>query len=179
MKLFLEHTDDLEVTDNLGWTPLTTAVNRNSKDNIQMLLKRGAKIDCDGLHGMDLIATTMSFNDLGRSILFFLFVVEFFRLDTVQMLMNYGARVTPSTDVDSSAKESNQCHLLHFAADDGLTNIARVLIEKGQIPVNTLDQSGWSPLHVAAGHNHLEIVQLLLRNGAEINIKVRYSLQPY
>lgn len=88
--------------------------------------------------------------------------------------MKYGARVTLPPDADVSAKESNQCHLLHFAADDGLTNIARVLIEKGQIPVNTLDQSGWTPLHVAAGHNHLEIVQLLLRNGAEINVKVRH-----
>lgn len=66
LKLFLEYADDLEVADSLGWTPLATAVNRNSKDSIQMLLKRGAKIDCDGANGMDLIATTMSFDDLGK-----------------------------------------------------------------------------------------------------------------
>lgn len=78
----------------------------------------------------------------------------------------------PSTDASADGKDSTQCHLLHFAADDGLTNIARLLIEKGQIPVNTLDQSGWTALHIAAGHNHLDIVKLLLQNGAQVNIKV-------
>jgi hypothetical protein len=30
-----------------------------------MLLKRGAKIDCDSVQGIDLIAAAMSFNDIG------------------------------------------------------------------------------------------------------------------
>ena len=50
--------------------------------------------------------------------------------------------------------------------------MVRLLIEKGKIPINILDQKGWSPLHLASGHNYLDIVKLLLENGAEINIKV-------
>ncbi len=69
-------------------------------------------------------------------------------------------------------ENSTGCHLLHFAADDGLTDIARLLISTGKIPINTLNQIGWSPLHLAAGRNHLDMVKLLLENGAEINIKV-------
>ena len=65
----MEYVDDLEILDGLDWTPLATAVNRNSKGNVRLLLKRGAKVDCDGTHGMDLIATAMSFNDLGRGFL--------------------------------------------------------------------------------------------------------------
>ncbi len=42
-----------------------TAINRNSKDNVKLLLKRGAKIDCDYVQGMNLIATAMSYDDIG------------------------------------------------------------------------------------------------------------------
>jgi len=69
-------------------------------------------------------------------------------------------------------ENSSGCYLLHFAADDGLIDIARLLIEKGKIPINTHDQTGWTPLHLAAGHNNLDIVKLLLEKEAEINIKV-------
>ena len=86
--------------------------------------------------------------------------------------MDHGAQVTIPSSLQPTSEDSNHCHLLHFAADDGLTDIARLLIEKGKIPINTLDQSGWSPLHLAAGHNHLDIVKLLLEHGAEVNIKV-------
>jgi hypothetical protein len=44
-----------------------TAINRNSKENVKILLKRGAKIDCDSVNGIDLIATAMSFNDVGMN----------------------------------------------------------------------------------------------------------------
>jgi ankyrin repeat protein len=83
--------------------------------------------------------------------------------------MDHGAQVTISSDIQEN---SSGCHLLHFAADDGLIDIARLLIEKGKIPINTHDQTGWTPLHLAAGHNHLDIVKLFLENKAEINIKV-------
>jgi ankyrin repeat protein len=62
----LDYADDLEIRDDLGWTPLMTAVNRGSKQNINMLLARGAKIDCDWSGGMSLIADAMNFNDIGK-----------------------------------------------------------------------------------------------------------------
>jgi ankyrin repeat protein len=86
--------------------------------------------------------------------------------------MDHGAQVILPVDLELKDENLSKCHLLHFAADDGFTDIARLLIEKGKIPVNTLDQTGWSSLHLAAGHNYLDIVKLLLENGAEINIKV-------
>ncbi|UJR10135.1 hypothetical protein I4U23_014354 [Adineta vaga] len=139
LELFLEHVNDLEVRDGLGWTPLMTAVQRDSKENVKLLLKYGAKVDCDTVQGMDLIANAMHYNDI----------------ELIQILMDHGAQVS------SSSGCQNGCYLLHFAADDGLLDIAKLFIERGKIPINTLDQSGWSPLHIAAGHNHLEFVKLL------------------
>jgi len=88
------------------------------------------------------------------------------------MLMDHGARVTPTAEMLADGQDQNAFYLLHYAVDDGLIDIAKLLIEKGQIPLNTLDQAGWSPLHLAAGHNNVDIVILLLGKGADVNIKV-------
>ena len=98
--------------------------------------------------------------------------LSFLLLELVEILMDHGALVTLPADLQTKDENANKCHLLHFAADDGFTDIARLLIEKGKIPVNAVDQTGWSSLHLAAGHNYLDIVKLLIENGAEINIKV-------
>ena len=63
----LDYVDDLEIRDDLGWTPLMTAVNRGSKENVKLLLKRGAKVDCDFAKGINLIAIAMNYNDIGRN----------------------------------------------------------------------------------------------------------------
>jgi ankyrin repeat protein len=83
--------------------------------------------------------------------------------------MDHGAEIAITPE------NNNGCYLLHFAIDDGLVDMARLLIERGKIPVDTLDQAGWSPLHLAAGHNFLDMVKILVQNGADINIKVSFS----
>ena len=98
---------------------------------------------------------------------------SFLFLELVEILMDHGAQVILPDDHEIKDENANKCHLLHFATDDGFTDIARLLIEKGKIPVNTIDQKGWSPLHLAAGHNYLDILTILLEHGAEVNIKVK------
>jgi len=151
----LDYADDLEIRDDLGWTPLMTAVNRGSKQNINMLLARGAKIDCDFCGGMSLIADAMNFNDI----------------DLLTVLMDHGARVIPTPEMLANGQDQNAFYLLHYAVDDGLVDVAKILIEKGKIPLNTLDQGGWSALHLAAGHNNIELITLLTGKGADVNIK--------
>ncbi|CAF0908438.1 unnamed protein product [Adineta ricciae] len=149
LEMFLKFVDDLEIRDGLGWTPLMTAVQRDSKENVKLLLKYGAKIDCDNMQGMDLIANAMHYNDI----------------ELIQILMDHGAQVK------SSSGAQNGCYLLHFAVDEGLINVAKLLIEEGKILVDTLDKLGWSALHIAAGHNFVDFVRLLEKYGADINIK--------
>lgn len=77
----------------------------------------------------------------------------------------------------SNGQDQNAFYLLHYAVDDGLIDVAKVLIEKARIPLNTLDQSGWSALHLASGHNNVEMVKLLLDSGADANIRVRKNIK--
>jgi len=158
----LDYADDLEMRDELGWTPLMTAVNRGSKQNVNMLLARGAKVDCDYSGGMSLIADAMNFNDI----------------ELIMILIDHGARVTPTDEMLANGQDQNSFYLLHYAVDDGLIDVAKILIEKGKIPLNTLDQAGWSPLHLAAGHNNLDMVILLTGKGADVNIKDSHGNTP-
>lgn len=80
--------------------------------------------------------------------------------------------MTPTPEMLASGQDQNAFYLLHYAVDDGLYDIAKILIEKGQIPLNTLDQSGWSALHLASGHNNSQMVSLLLSRGADANVRV-------
>ncbi|CAF0736281.1 unnamed protein product [Didymodactylos carnosus] len=152
----LEYVTDLEIRDGIGWTPLMSAINSGSRENVKLLLAHGAKIDCDFTNGLTLIADAMAVNDK----------------ELVSLLIENGARVTGSTS-ESILDSANLMRypLLHYAIDDGQEEMVRILVEKGKAPLNTLDQSGWSPLHVASGHGYLEIVRLLVDKGADINVK--------
>lgn len=41
--------------------------------------------------------------------------------------------------------------------------------------VNATDHAGWTPLHEACNFGHLDIVGLLLENGADINYRSSYG----
>ncbi len=60
---------------------------------------------------------------------------------------------------------------LHEATEEG--NIAKVdsLLQKYSSLVNTPDQAGNTPLHIAAKEGYLEICSLLIKNEADVNAK--------
>lgn len=57
-----------------------------------------------------------------------------------------------------------------WSADNGHTEIVKVLIQKGAA-VNTQDLDGWTALMKAVYKKHVEIVQALIENGADVNSK--------
>ena len=56
--------------------------------------------------------------------------------------------------------------LLHWAAEDGLVDLAELLVTKG-IDINVGDRSGETPLQTAVRNDQHEMADLLKRNGAE------------
>lgn len=86
--------------------------------------------------------------------------------------MNHGAQVAPTPDMLANGQDQSSFYLLHYAVDDGLMDVAKLLVEKGKVPLDVLDQSGWSALHLAAGHNYADMVTYLLQKGADVNIRV-------
>ena len=57
---------------------------------------------------------------------------------------------------------------LHYAANEGRQNDAKLLLENGADP-NARDDDAWTPLHFATQFGAVEIVTLLLAHGAEVD----------
>ena len=57
---------------------------------------------------------------------------------------------------------------LQVAVIEGKYSVVRSLINQGY-SVNVRDNNGWTPLHEAANHGHVEICKLLVENGAKVD----------
>ncbi|KAI6171397.1 Alpha-latrotoxin-Lt1a-like protein [Aphelenchoides bicaudatus] len=68
-------------------------------------------------------------------------------------------------------RNEDQKTLLHVAAEHGYYEAAKALIKNSSQLVNANNKYNWYPLHGASSNNHLEIVKLLLSNGADVNAK--------
>lgn len=90
----------------------------------------------------------------------------FGRLEAVVLLLEKGA------DPNLAAADRSGVRPLHSAAAhrdrDASWAVAAALLDAGAVP-DVAQRGGWTPLHSAALHGHLELVDLLLRHGADPN----------
>lgn len=59
----------------------------------------------------------------------------------------------------------------HTAARKGMLEDVEAEIKKQKDIVNAKDANGWTPLHEGVRGGHLEVVKLLVQNGADVNAK--------
>jgi prolyl 4-hydroxylase len=59
----------------------------------------------------------------------------------------------------------------HLAAQQGEVELLNAEIKKKKDVVNAKDSNGWTPLHEGARSGHLEVVKLLVENGADITAR--------
>lgn len=78
------------------------------------------------------------------------------RADIILILLELG--VSPENDTKMTP--------IHDAAFLGHTECVQVLIEKGNLPVDILDENSATPLHGAARQGHLDLIEWLLNKGA-------------
>ena len=90
-------------------------------------------------------------------------------LSSVQMYLALGE------DVNSANKVGQRP--LHFAAFEGNTEIARLLIDSGAI-IEIEDDSNQRPIHYASYTGHESVILLLLERGADVNCKNKFGLTP-
>ncbi|KAI1329593.1 hypothetical protein F5Y16DRAFT_365559 [Xylariaceae sp. FL0255] len=75
-----------------------------------------------------------------------------------------GARSAPRSLPDANAP------ILHLAVAGGHIDTLRIILKQCNVSVNVRDSAGYTPLQRAIINGHTDIVELLLKHGAEVNL---------
>ena len=71
----------------------------------------------------------------------------------------------------------NETKLINAVARDNLEDVTQVLVTQN-LSINAIRRPGWSALHHACKNGNLEIVKLLLKYGADINLRSQDDFYP-
>ena len=137
-------------------SPLHAATERGEVDTVKKLIAEGIYID--------------SKNYLGRTALHLAALKNHGAI--ARLLIDAGADIEIRSNVSSNQFRDYRSTPLFMAGFMGNTEVAEVLIAAGA-DVNVYDQypgERWAVLHYAAENGHLDVVTLLVANGANIDI---------
>ncbi|XP_048237906.1 uncharacterized protein LOC124149873 isoform X2 [Haliotis rufescens] len=147
--------------DKSGNTPLHRAMFGMSQyDMVMCLLKEGADLNCFNKEGLTPFHIALTLVGKSRNLDF-------------ELLLNHGASTTTCTPHDQKTPLHLLCepfgiHHTQISDNSYFQRMLRLLIEK-DCDVNGRDSKGQTPLHVAAGVDNAEAIDILLDNGAEID----------
>ncbi len=102
-------------------------------------------------------------------------------LDIIKLLVGYGAAPNPKTNVYRWDEERGEGgwygSSIVLAAGEGRLDVAKYLMNSCNVSVNDIEfnpktnEYGWTPLMSASYWGHLDIVEFLIENNADINIQ--------
>jgi palmitoyltransferase len=136
-----------------GFTPLMLAVIKGSLYFIKLLLDRGADIEARD----DTLITPL------------LLSAQYGQLTAFLVLKHRGA--------DMTAVDINGCSISHWAAYRNFPDFLRML-KAFNMPLDTPDSKGMTPLHRACSSNAVLSVAFLLRSGSNTQAKTNSSQTP-
>ncbi|EMM73772.1 ankyrin repeat domain-containing protein [Leptospira weilii] len=150
-KLLIRSGADPTYQNNIGLTALHLAANSGDLELTNHLLKHGAKVDQSRKDGWSPLMSAID----GRHV------------EVSNLLIQNGAKVTEK-DVDGNSP------LLLAVSRDLRTDFVESLIKSGA-EVNVISRGGGSALFSACFNRNLSMIQLLIRNQADLTIKNDYG----
>lgn len=83
-------------------------------------------------------------------------------LEIVEILLQQGA------NIDVTSEDPRRVSVLHDAVSSHQVDIVTHLIDK-KVKINVFDSNGFSPLHTSAKHGFADIMDLLIKKGADVD----------
>lgn len=154
VKSYLDQGVDVNVKDELGWTPLIWAVSMSREDVVELLLAHGAEVKMETEDGIVPICNAASKKSKRA----------------IELLIAHGADVNVSDGKGGTP--------LYWAAMyDNPAGIELLLAKGAKVDVRS-KTSSFTPLHRASQWGHPEIVKMLIAHGADVNSKTKGGLTP-
>ncbi|MFH1197137.1 MAG: ankyrin repeat domain-containing protein [bacterium] len=153
VKLLVESGANINAKDIFGDTPLTLTAWRGFEDIVNYLLDNNAEFTTEGNEGIKLLS----------------FAVDKRLWKLYNQMIDKGG--------DAFLKILYELPVLYLAASGGSIEIVNDLISR-KIPVNGIDEYGWTPLHYASYFGRAEVVKLLIAKGADVNPKTPLGESP-
>ncbi|XP_061579044.1 ankyrin repeat domain-containing protein 50 [Cololabis saira] len=130
-----------------GRTPLILAAQEGHWSTVKLLLDRRSPIDHRAYDGHSALSAALLET----------------HTDVAELLMKRGA--------DTDVRDAEGRALLYLLVLEARLDMATLLIEKGGVPLESRDSDGRTALHVACWQGCVEIVDLLLKHGANPNAR--------
>ncbi|QJT94912.1 ankyrin repeat domain-containing protein [Wolbachia endosymbiont of Diaphorina citri] len=144
---------DINAPGELGRTSLHLASKAGKRDNVKLLLDRGANIEVQDKFGYTPISLA---TQLGK-------------WSVVELLLDRGA------NIDTQDKKGQT--LLHFAASGNNLDMIQFLLDR-DADIEIQDKLAWTPILYAAQSGKWDVVKLLISNGAKFNNKITIQGTP-
>lgn len=151
-RLFLEHGADPNAIDSSGQTALHSVL-ICGLDCLKVLIEYDANVNIADIYDMTPILLT-----------------EFksFYLPQIKFLINNGANIVP-VDPPRFVPVRRDAGLVQAVYEDCIDVVEFLILEAGaDVNYNNTDNP---PLHMAMEENHIEIAKLLVKHGADVNIR--------
>lgn len=65
-----------------------------------------------------------------------------------------------------------------WATNEGKADLVESILERNPKCTDAVDEDGYTPLHRACYNNHVDIANILLRYGADVNARTEYEWTP-
>ena len=165
-KLLIDNGADVNIQDKQGYTALNKAISQEKTEIVKLLIENGADVKVKNRQG-----STVLFNAASKN-----------KIEIVKLLLEHGADARIKNKYDESplvnvkTKEIAEL-LIEYGADVNAQKRIKVINHSSStFPSNTAFggqiKYGSTPLFNAISRENIPVVKLLLKNGADINIKI-------
>ncbi|XP_006823931.1 uncharacterized protein LOC100375149 [Saccoglossus kowalevskii] len=195
VKFLLDHKAFISIPSNFNETPLFWAIANGNVEVVQMMVKRGARSELkphSTLRARNLnffhVASSSGHVEMCMYLLDLGFNIHDVTFKSMEMNTYYAEGVTAlhlaaghghhnvvyflvDQGAKVDARDQEDCTALHYAAEQGHPITIQKLIHFNA-SINAQNWHLYTPLHKAALHGHLAVTELLIDNGAYIDLPV-------
>lgn len=184
MKLLIEFKANVNAEDSEKWTPLHAAATCGHLPLVKYLIQHGANLlavnadgnmpydICEAEAALDHIEAEMAARGVTQAL-----IDETRAAPETRLLEDLEAEAAMGHDLENKDPISGATPL-HIAAANGYLRVVEYLLDQHHVATDVRDKDGWQPVHAAACWGHVDILEILVQNGADLNAKTKHDETP-